>query len=150
MTLPLDSGGPLSRLLPHGEHFDTRSIMIYPSYPHDVLQKKASMDSHESLSIWQGGHWDPAKASLSVYDILRIAQLYPKGPDEKAAKTAVQGVMKLQSEEKGWGQMVVRIPGLIPESGWELEDSLMHPFTEAKGQSGGEGADTPEPMDTSE
>lgn len=72
------------------------------------------------MAIWQGGSDDPTIRSISVRNIYRVAQLYPKTGQ---SLDQIAGMM-----HAGWGGIRVGIEHLLatPE---DIYDSLSNPAT---------------------
>ncbi|GAB1739713.1 hypothetical protein NU219Hw_g4655t2 [Hortaea werneckii] len=102
--------------LPATYKFDERSIMIYSSGNPPTHLLNAQRFPGISRETYQGGHWDPTKASISVLDIRQVAQLYPKGVPGTNLDTPSTAVMDaidaMQNHPDGWGTVEVDIAHL--------------------------------------
>ena len=118
--------------LPATYEFDERSIMIYSSGNPPTHLLNAQRFPGVSREIYQGGHWDPTKASISVLDIRQVAQLYPKGVPGTSLDTPSTAVMEeidaMKNDPDGWGTVNVEIPHL-----WTRDNHLTVRDSRAQG-----------------
>ncbi|KAK4548911.1 hypothetical protein LTR36_008684 [Oleoguttula mirabilis] len=123
--MPYKNADALLSHLESGNAFDARSIMMYPSWTGAtaqaqnimVLAKRADKFPGELPYIYTGGHPNPAYASISTWDIVRIAQLYPIGPDDATTQAAIRRATAMTTSPRGWGNHKFVQPGLWPKLG---------------------------------
>ncbi|KAK5119469.1 hypothetical protein LTR85_007569 [Meristemomyces frigidus] len=157
--MPLINARPEDAHLEYGDIFDHRSIMIYSSWEGKdaqlanrmVLAKNPAAYPLQTPYIYLGGHSNPSFVSVSVWDIVRMAQLYPIGPDATTTDATIAAAIALSRDGAGWGMHSFVQPGLWPNFGKLIMDSInrpapfAHPVAAARyGASGAEGDD----MDT--
>lgn len=107
--------------------------MIYSSGDPPTHLLNAQMFPGVSREIYQGGHWDPTKASISVLDIRQVAQLYPKSVPGTSLDTPSTAIMEaidaMRNHPDGWGIVEVDIPHLwTRDHPLTVKDSRMERF----------------------
>ncbi|KAK3712163.1 hypothetical protein LTR37_009254 [Vermiconidia calcicola] len=118
-SLPFDQSVEGTHYSEHSNTFDARSIMHYsidiaarPRFavfsqpgprPGWMPQQglPGSYFNRDIVPIWLGGNPDPSKASISVEDIKRVAELYPGSADQQAAARELTKVPTMVVDIKG-------------------------------------------------
>jgi len=116
----------------YGPDLDDRSIMIYSLWNAQkavgklTMTRRADKFPNQPFMFYLGGHPSVQWASISVLDIVRVAELYPKGLNAAVAARAVAAAKALRSRPIGWGAVVPHVGGLW-ELGPTVRDSLTAP-----------------------
>ena len=96
--------------------FDYQSIMMYSSDSNTIAPNEYVIwNKLTNAPVYMGGDPDVTKASISVGDVVRVAQLYPSGTDQgkaMAGKAAWQQGKALRVKVRGVFETVVFAPNL--------------------------------------